>query len=244
MFGVNLKYGFPFICAMAGSAVGAVLSVVSGIKANAIGVGGIPGILSIQPQYMGLFAAAMGLVILIPFCLTYAIGRKKGIGGGRENQNESGHEASREERKDSASQPIRELKAYVSGEVIPMEDVPDQVFASRALGDGVAIKPEDGVLRAPADAMVAVVMEESLHACGLVLDTVDMKGDGFRAFVKPGDRVRAGEELIAFDREKIAGAGHSDMVIMVLTNPGNSGAISWQTGRRVRALADAVARID
>ena len=229
--------------------MGAVLSVVSGIKANAIGVGGIPGILSIQPQYMGLFAAAMGLVILIPFCLTYAIGRKKGIGGGRENQNESGHE-------DSASQPIRELKAYVSGEVIPMEDVPDQVFASRALGDGVAIKPEDGVLRAPADAMVAVVMEESLHACGLVLDngmelllhigldTVDMKGDGFRAFVKPGDRVRAGEELIAFDREKIAGAGHSDMVIMVLTNPGNSGAISWQTGRRVRALADAVARID
>ena len=70
MFGVNLKYGFPFICGMAGSAVGAVLSVVSGIKANAIGVGGIPGILSIQPQYMGLFAAAMGLVILIPFCLT------------------------------------------------------------------------------------------------------------------------------------------------------------------------------
>ena len=264
MFGVNLKYGFPFICGMAGSAVGAVLSVVSGIKANAIGVGGIPGILSIQPQYMGLFAAAMGLVILIPFCLTYAIGRKKGIGGGRENQNEAsrenrseaGHEASREEGKDSASQPIRELKAYVSGEVIPMEDVPDQVFASRALGDGVAIKPTDGVLRAPADAMVAVVMEESLHACGLVLDngmelllhigldTVDMKGDGFRAFVKPGDRVRAGEELIAFDREKIAGAGHSDMVIMVLTNPGNSGAISWQTGRRVRALADTVARID
>ena len=264
MFGVNLKYGFPFICGMAGSAVGAVLSVVSGIKANAIGVGGIPGILSIQPQYMGLFAAAMGLVILIPFCLTYAIGRKKGIGGGLENQNEasrenrseSGHEASREEGKDSASQPIRELKAYVSGEVIPMEDVPDQVFASRALGDGVAIKPEDSVLRAPADAMVAVVMEESLHACGLVLDngmelllhigldTVEMKGDGFRAFVKPGDRVRAGEELIAFDREKIAGAGHSDMVIMVLTNPGNSGAISWQTGRRVRALADTVARID
>ena len=89
MFGVNLKYGFPFICAMAGSAVGAVLSVVSGIKANAIGVGGIPGILSIQPQYMGLFAAAMGLVILIPFCLTYAIGRKKGIGGSQDGRQES-----------------------------------------------------------------------------------------------------------------------------------------------------------
>ena len=89
MFGVNLKYGFPFICGMTGSAVGAVLSVVSGIKANAIGVGGIPGILSIQPQYMGLFAAAMGLVILIPFCLTYAIGRKKGIGGSQDGRQES-----------------------------------------------------------------------------------------------------------------------------------------------------------
>ncbi len=93
MFGVNLKYGFPFICGMTGSAVGAVLSVVSGIKANAIGVGGIPGILSIQPQYMGLFAAAMGLVILIPFCLTYAIGRKKGIGGSQDGRQESRSEA-------------------------------------------------------------------------------------------------------------------------------------------------------
>lgn len=269
MFGVNLKYGFPFICGMTGSAVGAVLSVVSGIKANAIGVGGIPGILSIQPQYMGLFAAAMGLVILIPFCLTYAIGRKKGIGGSQDGRDESSEgcrskggrsegrqDNGQENRNDSPNQPVRELKAFVSGEVIPMEDVPDQVFASKALGDGVAIKPEDDVLRAPADAMVAVVMEDSLHACGLVLDngmelllhigldTVDMKGDGFRAFVKTGDRVRAGEKLIAFDRDKIAGAGHSDMVIMVLTNPGNSKDISWQTGQRVRASADAVARID
>lgn len=89
MFGVNLKYGFPFICGMTGSAVGAVLSVVSGIKANAIGVGGIPGILSIQPQYMGPFAAAMGLAILIPFCLTYALGRKKGIGGSQDGRQES-----------------------------------------------------------------------------------------------------------------------------------------------------------
>ena len=86
---MNLKYGFPFICGMTGSAVGAVLSVVSGIKANAIGVGGIPGILSIQPQYMGPFAAAMGLAILIPFCLTYALGRKKGIGGSQDGRQES-----------------------------------------------------------------------------------------------------------------------------------------------------------
>lgn len=241
MFGVNLKYGFPFICGMAGSAVGAVLSVVSGVRANAIGVGGIPGILSINPHYMGIFALAMVLVIAIPFSLTYIIGKKKGIGV----QEVSG----------SHDQPVNELKAYVSGRVIPMEEVPDQVFASKALGDGLAIKPEDGVLKAPADGTVAVVMDGSLHACGLVLDngmevllhigldTVEMKGDGFKAFVKAGDRVKAGDDLIAFDRDKIRGAGHEDMVILVLTNQGNAGSIRWNTGKTVRAAKDAVAEI-
>lgn len=238
MFGVNLKYGFPFICGMAGSAAGAVLSVVSGVKANAIGVGGIPGILSIQPRYMGTFAMAMALVIVIPFCLTYVIGKKKGVGNSGESGKRSG-----------------ELKAFATGTIIPMEAVPDQVFASKALGDGIAIEPEDGILRAPADAAVAVVMEDSLHACGLVLDngmeillhigldTVEMKGDGFKAFVKAGDRVKSGDELIAFDREKIRRAGHKDMVIMVLTNPGNAGEVHWQTNGRVRAAEDIVASI-
>lgn len=241
MFGVNLKYGFPFICGMAGSAVGAVLSVVSGVRANAIGVGGIPGILSINPHYMGIFALAMVLVIAIPFSLTYIIGKKKGIGV--------------QEVSVSHDQPVNELKAYVSGRVIPMEEVPDQVFASKALGDGLAIKPEDGVLKAPADGTVAVVMDGSLHACGLVLDngmevllhigldTVEMKGDGFKAFVKAGDRVKAGDDLIAFDRDKIRGAGHEDMVILVLTNQGNAGSIRWNTGKTVRAAKDAVAEI-
>ena len=65
-----------------------------------------------------------------------------------------------------------------------------------------------------------------------------------RALRDIGDRVKAGDELIAFDRDKIGRAGHSDMVIMVLTNPGRAGDISWQTGRRVRAFADAVAVIN
>ena len=79
IFGVNLKYGFPFVCAMIGSAVAAVISVGFGVKANAIGVGGLPGILSIQPQYMGIFAAAMAAAIVIPFVLTYIVGKKKNV---------------------------------------------------------------------------------------------------------------------------------------------------------------------
>ncbi len=70
MFGINLKYGFPFLAAMIGSLVAAVISVGSGVMANSIGVGGLPGILSIQPQYMGTFALAMLFAVAIPFVLT------------------------------------------------------------------------------------------------------------------------------------------------------------------------------
>lgn len=79
IFGVNLKRGFPFISAMIGSAIAATVSVGSNVMANSIGVGGIPGILSIQPQYMGRFAVCMLITIVVPFVLTVAVGKKKGV---------------------------------------------------------------------------------------------------------------------------------------------------------------------
>ena len=79
MFGVNLKYHFPFVCGMIGSAVAAVVCVSTTTTANAIGVGGIPGILSIQPAYMLSFAVCMLIAIVIPFVLTVIVGKKKGI---------------------------------------------------------------------------------------------------------------------------------------------------------------------
>ena len=79
MFGVNLKYHFPFVCGMIGSAVAAVVCVFTSTAANAIGVGGIPGILSIQPAYMLSFAVCMLIAIVIPFVLTVIVGKKKGI---------------------------------------------------------------------------------------------------------------------------------------------------------------------
>lgn len=240
IFGVNLKYGFPFICGMAGSAAAAVLSVVTGVTANAVGVGGIPGILSIQPRSMGWFAAAMALAMVIPFGLTWIVGKKKGVGAGE--------------------MPSEDLKAPVpavltaceTGMVIPMEEVPDAVFSSRALGDGVAILPEEGILRAPAEGMVSLVMEDSFHACGLTLDngmevllhigldTVQMKGKGFEPLVKAGDRVKTGQSLIRFDRNAIKEAGYSDMVIFLVTNPGEKKLV-WKSGMEAQAGVTAVA---
>ena len=79
IFGVNLKRGFPFISAMIGSAIAATVSVGSNVMANSIGVGGIPGILSIQPQYMGRFAVCMLITMVVPFMLTVVVGKKKDV---------------------------------------------------------------------------------------------------------------------------------------------------------------------
>lgn len=77
MFGINLKYVFPFLAAMIGSAIAGVFSVGTGVMANSIGVGGLPGILSIQPQYMLKFAIAMLIAIAVPFVLTVVFSKKK-----------------------------------------------------------------------------------------------------------------------------------------------------------------------
>lgn len=258
MFGVNLKYGFPFICGMIGSALAATVSVVSGVRAQAIGVGGIPGILSIQPRHMGMFAVCMAIVIVVPFGLTYVVGKRKGVdqAGDANGQAEeaAGRAAELSGNADEAAAPT-ELRAFATGRVISVEQVPDQVFATKALGDGIAVWPEDGILRASAGGTVAVVMEGSLHACGIVLDngmellyhvgldTVDMKGNGFKAFVKVGDRVKAGDQLLEFDREKIRAAGHQDVVIMVVTNMGNAGNLKWTFPDRAVAGNDVIAEI-
>ena len=79
MFGVNLKYNFPFVCAMIGSGIAGIFSVMTSSTANSIGVGGLPGILSMQPQSMGTFAIAMLIAVAVPFVLTVIIGKRKNI---------------------------------------------------------------------------------------------------------------------------------------------------------------------
>ena len=79
MFGVNLKYMFPFVCAMIGSSLAGLLSVVTSCTANAVGVGGLPGILSMQPESWAMFAVCMLIALVVPFVLTVIVGSKKGI---------------------------------------------------------------------------------------------------------------------------------------------------------------------
>ncbi len=270
IFGVNLKYGFPFVCGMVGSACAAVVSVATNTTANSIGVGGLPGILSIQPQYMGTFALSMAVAIAVPLVLTLIVGKKKLSPGdmGEDAEQTSAEEAEQIFAEDAvqasrnkavpeaAAEAGRtgELKAFLKGKVIPLKEVNDGVFSEGVMGDGLAIIPENEVLYAPADGEVAVLMQDSRHACGLKLDcgielllhigidTVDMKGDGFEYLIEEGQRVKTGTPLIRFSRQKIKEAGHPDVTVCVITDGGDEKQFEFHTGieaeEKVTVIAD------
>lgn len=283
LFGVSLKYKFPLLCGMAGSAAAAVISVGFGVEALSIGVGGLPGILSIKSEYYLYFLLAMAAAILIPLVLTLVIGARRlspeqkgldsersgpaapkssstmadeggskmtGAGGSTMTGAGGGPAAQRVGSKMTGAgggpavqrSGTQVLKAPLAGQVIPIEQIGDGVFSQKLMGDGVGIEPEGNRVVAPADGTVAVVMEDTGHACGLLLDngmeilihvgidTVDMKGDGFKLYVKAGDRVRCGDLLLSFSPEKIEAAGHPKTTAVIITGEGVAKNIRFLTG--------------
>ena len=223
LFGVNLKYGFPLICGMIGSAIAAMISVGCGVQALSIGVGGL------SKEDRGL--AAKGTTAVTETVL-------------KEETAASVDKAPEES--------LTEIKAILSGKVIPIEEVDDDVFSQKVMGDGVAIEPTDTTVVAPADAEVSIVMAETGHACGLTLangmeilihvgiDTVDMGGDGFKLLVAQGDHVSCGAPLIQFEPEKIKAAGHPTTTMLILTGEGTARNIQMRTGQTAEAGKTAV----
>ena len=252
MFGVNLKYVFPFICGMTGSCIAGIISTASSVTASAIGVGGLPGILSIQPGSIAMFAVCMCVAVAVPFALTYVAGKRKGI------DKEAEDEASKEEALEKARtehKPI-DFMAFLTGKTVAINEVPDATFAEKVLGDGIAIEPTDNILVSPVDAVVEQTMEGSNHAIGLImdnglelllhigLDTVAMNGDGFVIHVAEGDRVKTGQELISFDPEKIKAAGHPLTTIMVITNDSGYETFRFDAGLEVKAAENVIAHAE
>lgn len=234
IFGVNLKFAYPFVCGMIGSACAAIVCVATGTTANAIGVGGLPGILSIQPKYMASFAICMAIAAGVPFLLTVMAGKRKMTAP------------------ETSGKGAGEWTAFLSGEVIELKEVGDGVFSEGIMGEGLAIVPENDTLYAPAEGVISVLMDESRHACGMKLengmeillhvgiDTVDMKGDGFEYMVKEGEKVAAGTPLIRFSKEKIKAAGHPATTVCIITEPGEWKKFSFHTGIHASAGKTAV----
>jgi len=252
MFGVNLKYVFPFICGMTGSCIAGIISTATSVTASAIGVGGLPGILSIQPGAIAWFAICMCVAVAVPFVLTYGMGKRKGI------DKEANDEAAKEEALEKARSehaPVN-FMAFLTGKTVAITEVPDATFAEKVLGDGIAIEPTDNILVSPVDGVVEQTMEGSNHAIGITmdngleillhigLDTVSMNGEGFVMHVAKDDRVKAGQELISFAPEKIKAAGHPVITIMIITNDAGYESFRFDAGIDVKAAENVIAHAE
>ena len=145
------------------------------------------------------------------------------------------------------SAPKREMAAVADGQVIPMNKATDPVFSSCALGGGVVILPEGEMIVAPDDGTITVTMDGSNHAIGLALqsgvevlihigvDTVNLKGEGFEALAKTGDTVKAGDELIRFEREALEAKGYCMEIMQIVMEGEHSGDVQYTTGVTAKA---------
>ena len=232
IFGVNFRFMKPFICGMIGGAFGALFGAITKIGATAYGVTGIPGYLTINNY--GLYTILLLISGGIAFVLTLIIWKE-------EVPEEVPAPMPKEETSSIQSNgaDVTAKKVIVSsggeiakctpGTVISYTEINDPSFASGAMGVGVGIEPEEGVVYAPMDGEI-VSVADSKHAIGICddndqellihvgIDTVEMKGAGFTPFVAEGDKVTKGQKILEFDLAKIAAAGHPNTVVVLLTN--------------------------
>lgn len=233
LFGVNLKYGFPFICALIGSCVAAIISVGSKVMATSIGIGGIPGILSIQPQHMLMFAVAMIFAIAIPLVLTLIVGKKKLKPEDLTDNTDISEKTETVSDNASAAEAIilddDNFVSPMNGKVYKLSDIADEAFSSGAMGEGFAIELTDSIVTSPCDGEIIAAFPTK-HAYGIEtangneilihigMDTVELKGEGFESFVKVGDKVKKGDKIAKVDLEYVKNHGKSLVSPVVFTD--------------------------
>ena len=235
LFGVNVKYIYPFVAGMTGSSIAGLLSVTFNVTAASIGIGGLPGILSIQPKYMIPFAGIMLVAIIVPMVLTFFF-RKAGLFTKTEDSTELQAEFAAQEEAEFAvhAEPTAlvktaQLVSPLAGQVKPLSQATDPVFSSGVMGQGVVIEPSQGELVSPVNGTVTVLFPTK-HAVGIVseegvemlmhigMDTVSLDGKGFEAHVEQGDKVVVGQQLISFDMDVIKEAGLVTETPVIITN--------------------------
>ncbi|MCF1684471.1 PTS system trehalose-specific EIIBC component [Tetragenococcus halophilus] len=247
MFGINLKYIYPFVAAMIGSGFAGLFNNFMDVRANSIGVGGLPGILVINSQIGGgylAFAISMVIAIVVSFILTVFF-RKRGIFNKEDREDStpdlatagvSAGEAGLSSSEEGASASLTDtqkatekLFAPVSGELLKITAVDDPVFSQKMMGDGYAVKPTEDQIYAPVAGTISSVFETK-HAIGILtdggvevlvhmgLDTVELKGTPFTINVKENDRVSSDTQLATMDRKAVEDAGKQTDVLTVFTN--------------------------
>lgn len=244
LFGINLRYRFPIIGGCIGGALGGIVVYLTDLAAIGFGTTVVPGIALADPSNHGYlnYVIAHGIAITGGFVMTLALGRfmekapeEMPAAAAAAVEPDSGRteENGREEdfgRQEELEVPEEEVFfGYAKGELIPMEEVKDDTFANKVLGDGAAIIPSEGKVYAPADGMIISVFDTKHAVCfassfgteiliHIGVDTVNLQGKFFTARVKDGDVVKKGQLMIEFEKEQIEKAGYDTVIPMIFTD--------------------------
>ena len=231
IFGVNLRFRKPFFLSLIAGAIGGAVASLLGLAGTGFGITIIPGSLLYLNGQLPQYILMVAVSFVAGFALTYMFGYEDEVTEGAASAKKPEEVATDELLAEATTSllPEETLVSPLSGEVVELANVNDPVFSSGAMGKGLAIKPSEGVVYAPADAEVTIAFETG-HAYGLKtasgaellihigIDTVSMNGEGFDQKVAQGDKVKAGDVLGTFDSAKIAAAGLDDTTMVIVTN--------------------------
>ena len=255
LFGVNIRYRYPLAGGCIGGAVGGAIVYLTNLAALGFGTTVVPGIALADPTNHGYvnYVIAHLVALGVGFIATVIMGtvfEKKNskidsitagnIGSANKNSDEKviSFEQKTEEQNDGV------ITAYANGELTGIEKVNDETFASKVLGDGIAIIPEDGNIYAPVDGEISVAMESG-HAVGFTdmngtvylihigIDTVQLNGKYFKVNVQVGDQIKRGDLLVTFDKEKVEKAGF-DTACMLIVTEANGKTLNKTKERKVK----------
>ena len=237
IFGVNLRFRKPFFLSLIAGAIGGGLASILGLAGTGSGITVIPGtMLYAGNGQLPLYLLMVAVSFALGFALTYMFGY--------EDEKEVATEVETErlvQEETTGNIPAalqnETLVTPIVGDVVALADVNDPVFSSGAMGQGIAVKPSQDVVYAPADAEVTIVFPTG-HAYGLKtangaeilihvgIDTVSMNGEGFNHKVAQGDKVKAGDVLGTFDSAKIAAAGLDNTTMVIVTNTADFASVN------------------
>ena len=246
IFGVNLRYVKPFIAGCIGGAAGGLAAGIMHVGASAYGITGVFGFLITTDCTMG-YLLDMVVAAGVAFTLSWILYREKS-----EEPTETVQEIPEAEKNDDTTsvenmdskQDDKAVYSPLEGKLIPMTEVPDETFASKALGEGVAVIPEKGCVYAPFDGEVEMVYDTG-HAIGLDredgmevlihvgINTVELGGKYYTAKVSNGQKIKKGDLLLEFDMDEIAKAGYSMVTPVIVTNSDEYEGLTFKEHGRV-----------
>ncbi|EFQ56389.1 sucrose-specific PTS transporter subunit IIBC [Streptococcus downei] len=261
VFGVNLKYRFPFFTALIGSAIAAAIAGALRVIAVSLGSAGVLGLISIKPQSIPFYLICEVISFAIAFAITYYYGKTKeakvfeaeaAVAAAEAEAESQAQEAPAEQAQEEEKKVVAEtIVAPLDGQTVDLEKVNDPVFSSGAMGKGIAVKPSGNTVLSPVDGVVQIAFETG-HAYGLKskegvevlihigIDTVSLDGKGFEQKVAANQEVKKGDVLGTFDSATIKEAGLDDTTMVIVTNTADYAEVSPVASGAVKAGDDLI----